>query len=559
MKLESPLLVKSLRKQARSEMRADSALWKDYRRHRSTWWRRAHQLPGYLLSYLYLLVAAAVAGLTFDKRGLLLLGSVLYATGTTLWRGLVFHNDVVGSYDRAVALHLPLSDEAFFAYEWRKCIVSWIKGFCVFLFAYGMLAIGSDRFLQNSGPAVLASALQATIGLTLSLWVLAKAPRFKNGTVSFCLYGLIVISWWLPASTVQSLWSAALLLPGGWVAHAFAAMLGRSPAYELAFLLPALAVAATLPLAFRSARKRLLAELHAQVYEELLQAAQPEDNIEEPAGWTAPLAPEAQLWQGHYLKTLDWTRAGWIEDIVSRLFDVREIAVAEFMLGNQLGAWSKRWRTGVWIAAAGILVTSLSPQKLVPGWILTSIVVIAAFWGMPVLGGFWQAFQGAPTSGFLTAAYAAFPIGYGQITRVMVISNLVRILCFAPIFMGHVVALEVHYGGASIYGAAIAIKLLLMIIVFQPLTIPGHISANSNDTRIMRRPMFLLFLFGLVLLAVTVLAVLVLFDVVHISEREVFAHAVAVVVIAACSLSMWAVYGQLFNRGIFDVLAKPQQ
>lgn len=558
MKLRSRLLEKSLRGQARAEMRTDGSIWKDYRRHRLSWFRgNIRGNLGTVFVYSYFLFALVIGGVTFERRRLVIIATALYATATTLWRSAKFRIAVLESYDRAVLLHLPISDEDYFDYEWRKYRWSWIRAAGIFLIAYIAVAAGSSQLFRNALPAVIAASLQAGVGLCVSLWLLAKAPKFKSAIASFPFYVLIPTLLWLPGAEIQMLDAATLITPGGWISHAFASFVDNKPWGQIAWVLPAVVLFTTVWASYEMARNHLLEKLVTQTSDELAQNAVVtlEQNIQEPPGHETPFGPEAQLWYGNYLEGYDWAHAGWIENVAARWFSEREKNVAEFMLGDQIGAWTKRWRKAALVAAAGIIVAALVRGSLIPDWILYVIGAIAATFGAPVLGGAWQAFQGTPTSGLLTAAYASFPISYGEISRVMMKSNLVRISVFSPFVIAYSVAVTVHFWYPPAQGAMIGIKLLALTLLLQPVMIAGRFSSGSDDTRHLRWQTFFFFLFCLLLMAVCVAAAIMLF----VSDGASAAQVLSVVIIGACCSVCWALYGTLYNRGKVDPLAKPQQ
>ena len=170
MKLKSPALERRVRKVARDEMRLDKALWKDYKRHRKSWLRRKLEAGNKLLFVLPLFWVLIFAGVREHGRETILVAIALYATATTLFRGLNFRLNVVGGHDRALFLHFPVSDNDFLKYEWKKFVRSWLGAFCVFLLAYWIVALRSDLVPENLGRVLLAAVLQTLCGAALSIW-----------------------------------------------------------------------------------------------------------------------------------------------------------------------------------------------------------------------------------------------------------------------------------------------------------------------------------------------------------------------------------------------------
>ena len=109
-------------------------------------------------------------------------------------------------------------------------------------------------------------------------------------------------------------------------------------------------------------------------------------------------------------------------------------------------------------------------------------MAIAGMMAAPILGGLWTGFSGPMTSGFVLPAYSVFPLGYAEITRVMLKANLVRAVTWAPLAIVYAVTLAHRQGSPFEYGALIGLDVVLILIALQPITIMGHFSAGTNDT-----------------------------------------------------------------------------
>jgi hypothetical protein len=362
MKLSSKDLERRLRSAARQEMRLDKAVWKDYQRHRPNWIKRIIR-GNYqqVLPYLYFGFVLVMAAVSRGREILVVLGVAIYATATTVFRGMMLRSGALQGYDRAVLVHLPISDESFLRHEVTHSIWSWSRAGIVFFLAYGAALISAGHFRDQIAFAALAAVLQAACGLCLAMLFTAFTPRVLSAGVSTPLYLLIFVCLWLPAPAVQLLWPAVLLTPGGWVSHGFAGLTGLANGKPLWFV-PAFIMAACLPLAHTALRKRLLYELNAQTLDELAKVStfetSGEDEAQQP-GQVKPAGPGSDVWKGHFLDSANWNRAGWMERVAVKFLSNRQKVVAEFMLGDQLGAWSKRWRTSALITLVGLAISMM--------------------------------------------------------------------------------------------------------------------------------------------------------------------------------------------------------
>jgi hypothetical protein len=550
-KLKSPALEKRVREVARDEMRLDKSLWKDYTRHRKSWLRRKLEAGNKLLFVLPLFWVLIFAGVREHGRETILVAIALYATATTLFRGLNFRLNVVGGYDRALFLHFPVSDDDFLKYEWKKFVRSWLGAFCVFLLAYWIVALRSDLVPENLGQVLLAAVLQTLCGASLSMWVPTFFPRLKIVSSAIPIYFLTFICLWLPAPAIEFLWSSVLLVPAGWISHVFASNRDAASRTESLLIAPAAAFCLTLPLAFHIARKALSAELDRQTrdgsdkLEQMFVGAETPDQADtEPISSQAPLQASYE----HISERPSWETGGWIEKLVARSLNAQERIVAEFMLAQNVGDWSKRWSTAALISAVGVIVTALAP---LPPWILFLPMVAGGLWGAPLFGGIWPGFNGAPTFGGVIPTYAVFPIGYGEISRVMFKANTIRILVWAPLLIAYATVLAKRLGNGPHYGLVDGILGVALALVLQPLMITAHFSAGTNDTRQINLHTLAFFGLAIFLLIPTIASVVGLFV-----ADSVLIKSVAAVGVLVCTLLAWIAYMRLFNRGRIDLLSR---
>ena len=552
MKLKSPALEKRVREVARDEMRLDKALWKDYKRHRKSWLRRKLEAGNMLLSILPLFWVLIFAGVREHGKETILVAIALYATATSLFRGMNFRLNVVGGYDRALFLHFPVSDNDFLKYEWKKFVRSWLGAFCVFLLAYWIVALRSDLVPENLEQVLLAAVLQTLCGAALSMWVPTFFPRLKIVSSAIPIYFLTFFCLWLPAPAIEFLWSSVLLVPAGWISHFFASSGGAASRAEKLLIAPAAAICLTLPIALHIARKALSAELDRQTrdgsdkLEQMFAAAETPDEAA-PDPMFPPQAP-LQVSYEHISERPSWETAGWIEKLVARSLNAKERIVADFMLAQNVGDWSKRWRTAALMSAVGVIVTALAP---LPPWMWFLPMVAGGLWGAPLFGGIWPGFNGAPTFGGVIPTYAVFPVGYGEISRVMFKANAIRIFVWAPLLIAYATVLAARLGNGPRYGLVNGILGVALALALQPLMITAHFSAGTNDTRQTNLHTLAFFGLAIFLLVPAIASVVGLFV-----ADSLLIKSVAAVGVLVCTLLAWTAYMRLFNRGRIDLLSR---
>ena len=493
----------------------------------------------------------------FRGRGkhALLVVIALYATATALFRGLNFRVNVLQGYDRALFLHFPVSDAEFLKHEWAKFGWTWFGAFCLFFLAYATSALSTWTLQQHIWKVALAALLQGICGMAVAARVIALFPKLKIVSSVLPIYALTVACLWLPASSLDFLWSAVLLVPGGWISHSFAALVGTSSTNEIGLLVPALVLGMSLAIALRFGHRRLLSGLESQTTDkssELDQMFGPTEEQEE----IEPIEPavtgiQSTVASVDFTHRPSWTESGWIEKIVGFSLNDEEKLVAEFMLAQHLGEWSKRWRAAAMLTAIGIIITSLVRQ--LPPWVFFLPIVVAALWGAPLFGGIWQGFRGAPTFGGVVPVYAVFPVSYSEISRIMLNANTIRILAWAPLFLSYAIALATRLGNGPGYGAATGIEVVVLALLLQPVMITGHFSSGSNDTKQINRYTLAFFGFSFILLVPFIAASVGIF----VAESLPLKSAAALGVLACTSLA-WASYMRLFNRGRIDLLSRPR-
>ncbi|MSR58770.1 MAG: hypothetical protein EXS05_14145 [Planctomycetaceae bacterium] len=139
-----------------------------------------------------------------------------------------------------------------------------------------------------------------------------------------------------------------------------------------------------------------------------------------------PEQAERQILTGAFLEPTVWSRFQWQERIVDRLLTDRERAILELLAANR-PRWSESWWT---LAFGGAILTLISGVLVAPVGKLT-LVYFAAVCGSFLLfgGGRWRGFRTQDCAGALIPYFAVLPIGFDEISRLLLKVGLVRAAC----------------------------------------------------------------------------------------------------------------------------------
>lgn len=221
------------------------------------------------------------------------------------------------------------------------------------------------------------------------------------------------------------------------------------------------------------------------------------DAVEEQPAQPASFGAARLISHDEIVQRPNWRMGGWIEQIVAAWLSEEDEPVAEFMLAQNIGGWSKRWRVAALISATGVAITVLVP---LPPWVLFLPMVGAGLWAAPLFGGIWPGFRGVPIFGGVIPTYAVFPVGYREISRVMFKANIVRVLAWAPLVVAYATALATRLGNNPRYGIVVGVEVVVLVLTMQPVMVIGHFSSGTNDTKQFNRYTLSFFGIGLILL-----------------------------------------------------------
>lgn len=547
-------IVRAIRKSARAKLRLSRSAWKEYKRSRGPFYRRS--LPGIQsMSQIYVLGLLVLLAQRSAHVALTVLA--LYSTATVLQRAHSFQRSLYHSFDLAFFMHCPVSDQEFFRHAWRSLLRSsfsiWLAAFGIFglvIVAQGM----SGRFWLL---AMVAALLHWLLLLTLILLMDRFIPPRYLMRIALPLYILTFASLFLPDSVLRSAWIPVSYLPSVWMPSFFASALltGESPRIYLT--VPTLALIGFLPVLYKSARS-LYPRLELQ-YPISLVSAEPEEETDLPSSApfedadttgerTRPSGDRGPVVLAH----LDWNSSSWLERVIGKSLNIAEKQTAEFLLGGQLGSWSRSWFLALQIAAIGLVLLLL---PVIPIWIGILVGLIGTGFAVPLLGGAWLGLQLVPMFGTVRLACAGLPVSYAMASRVIAKINSIRLLSWLPVFLVYGVAAAWRVEMPLQFGLATALRIVFALLSFQPILILGKHSHGTNDSRQLNLHS-IVFLLAALFLGSVYLGCGVAFLAVPYSAEE--PHPILLTILASAmvlaSCLLWRGYGLFYDHGRLDTI-----
>lgn len=497
----SPALERSVRGRVLAELRASPSLWREYRAQRKAR-RRNLRVPWLLRLLLPIgLFGMSVTGRDHDLGWVVILSLALYATGSAFLRaGLLLHG-LWGSTDLMVLSHLPVPEEDFFRFQWRKFVRA--SGWMLYAFVtyYSMMALKLVGTVEAAGGAALLGVLQWITLLGIASALAAWRPRWKLLGVgnAFCIAAVVL---WIFRTTLAQVdvapGSFFVALPAGWVSIAFREGILNGSARSLGWAGPSVLGLLLVAAARRRLRQtygvreivfaRPAAEmlLEREVQSELRQRRLEDPGIARtPAEAQAvradllrslPEVNEQKIRDGAFLAAPDVGRGGPLERLCARFLTPRERVVSELILGRPM-AMSRRWRFALIVTAIGALMAS-APS--LPLWFL---LVPPGIFLFTLFDGGWWGFRIIPCAGKFLPMHAAYPVEYREVSGVFFKLAAVRILAWLPLMlaMGTIGGWRFPHLTA-VDGFVFALKAAWTVLALQPVIVAARFSSGTNDT-----------------------------------------------------------------------------
>ncbi|MGA2557508.1 MAG: hypothetical protein ABSG04_14675 [Verrucomicrobiota bacterium] len=535
---------KAARQRVRAEVRASESLRKEWRLARAAARRRWGIRPWmYRLGFLgFLMTSAVFARLVTVEYVVALI--LLWTLATTFFRASQFRSALYDDPRLIVFDYWPISDAAIFRAQWNR----FLRGtwWTLLDFALGyfiLLAHSGDSWHALAGGVVL-GAVQWVFIVAMAVCLVAFArPKYIAFPGILFLAASFVFLLGGGGHPGVSAWLsnfAWCVPPAGWIVQSLGVSNSSGLLHQVVPVVLSAAVLALAPIAFQRVRQGFL--------------------LSEPRPATDGRTPEliefgqrqaqsandvrAAIARRQFLAGLDWQNAGFLERLFSRHLNARERTVAEFLLAGNPG-WSAWLKGALPYSLVALVVLWLFGRSLMPtpGTLVVMVGAMAAVSMLASPRGFHLPREG----GLQSPYYAVYPIGFGELTRVLLKVNLTKtfvlLFCLLAVFMS--------FGGFQSLSVWDGLRWVALALVAQPLLVIATISPNTNDTHTS----------GLAWLIIALMLVLMGAGATFYFAARWWVVAPAGILAAAISIFGLLLYGRAFNRSRFDLvpLKRPNQ
>jgi hypothetical protein len=563
MKLHSPRLEKRIKRLVSDELHRSPALKKLVRKPKRTTSQRVA---------VRFLVSLLLTGLLMGVRqhgGLSaqLFVMTLWASISVCWLVIFTGNILYRPPDFHAVFNLPLTDSDIFQWEWQKAVKN--AAFYIFDYVLGYAIIATyEQFGWQGWLGLMAlSVLQWALVFGTSVLLMVHIPKFPFGAVAgFSL--LVVFAFWIGHTVVSpfvfSLVEKASALPywivpTGWTVFIIKQFISHQWALGSAMLVPVI----LLGLAFRRARKRLRS---AYVFSEIEHPAPEQMQVpmyvdedaaeyhlsEKPIGVTQI---EDNIRVGLFVKSFSWEKRPLLHRALGHLLSAREKVLAEIFLPknqNWQAIWKKCALVVLGLAIAFQFSRLFNPSLFRLGFAGVGFFTVLAL--VPIGNPLAMAFTPYFVGGTNIPLYAGFPIGYQEISRLIMKITVVRWLAAIPLMLVLGLLSSGVYQISYSRGGVFTAKLLWLILAAQPFLIVCRFSATSNDTQARGIRSKILTL-GMILVGITFLVA----SAIMLFSRSAPLNISMGLLAPGISFAFHQFYKWLFNRSRFDLMQIPAQ
>jgi hypothetical protein len=462
--------------------------------------------------------------------------------GMMFFRGGQLQNELYLSSTLQVLGFLPISNHDLFTVQWRRFLRRSLWSVLDFTLCYSALLLSSHVGRVN--------AVAAGVGLGLIQWLFISA-------VAVCLFAfgprkyLTVIGLPLVGSAfalfcfglrqpLLSQWSshfAWMVPPLGWILRALGISASRGPLLDLVPGLIAACLLALTPFACQRVRREFEQSESSLRGEERAQALQ---EFGEQFKHTTAQA-EAVIASRKFLDGFDWQHARFVERSAASLLNSRERVIAEFMVASN----------PVWTAQLRRLLIIVFLAAVL-GWMMAAglrsaggLLMLLAFYFM--VASFlcrWRGYASPTGGGLQSPFYAVYPIGFGELMRVVLKINLARFVISVPFVLGALFILTKNPLLAQSHILEIGLKLIALGLMIQPIRAFAPISRGTNDTQKLGHAVSaILLIIGWIASAITFV----------MAWNPVLALPAGVATAGLSVLSLF-LYGRWFNRSQIDLV-----
>jgi hypothetical protein len=249
-----------------------------------------------------------------------------------------------------------------------------------------------------------------------------------------------------------------------------------------------------------------------------------------------------------------WRERGWFEGLLWRWLTAREKALAEFVFPDGFiitHAWKGIAKTFVITMLLSLVAAYVFPMAR--NWMLGIGLFISGFQALGRILDAGRAFQAILCSGVNIPMYAVYPIGYRELSRLLMKYATVQapaLLAFT-VFASALTAAAIKQPVAM--GAIIGCKLAVLVVGARAFALALSFSSNTNDTAGFRFHVFALI--GLIVFGGILFLLLAGATLVWPTQWIAWIFCVAAV---AESYAFFRIYGWFYNRTRFDLMAFPR-
>jgi hypothetical protein len=549
-KLRDKKFEKAVRLRARAKMRESPAAWREFKRVRRGWWTRNRGLPPWITRFVPPFIFIAIWGLsgrrTEDIVALILLASV----ASIAWRAGQLLIALRTSQLLPFYAHFPLTDEEVFKLQWKYYVLRTAWSIVDFVVFYGVLAeragYGWNWWLVGIGMAV--AQWLVILSAATSLIAYVRSRKFFRVAIAFGL--LAIVLFFLPSAVpfTRSLAElAAWVPPLGWALYS----MGISPPHNLLFewwtALSFAGILFLLPQAYRKLCKTFVMPELANAKEVTSGAIEARRRSQADG-----LNPEAfagitdAIRRREFLKESAWRKTEWVERFAASWLSPHERVTMEFMTARN-PSWTKRLYRLALVLGGFALLTLLFPRFLRHGVILMVYAPIFLLWQAYVAG--WEGAALRNVGGSNISIFTTYPVGFWQIARVIIKTNLARLVILAPFLAVGGFLLTGTQGLSQSELILWSLKITVAVVACSLLAPMMLISAGTNDGSSWR-----IILAG----SVWILVGLVSCGALYLAPTWGWLTAASGLMMGVCAAAL-AIYGRAYNHNWFDLQSKPKE
>lgn len=594
MRLYSPQFAKSLRRAIRARIRATPAFKREYRRagRRHIGSQRVRWGAPLLFSFiLFSFVGATAAG--HPAAALAIIGIVAFFVVVLREQALL--RDLYRSPDLHALSLLPLTAPEIFRWQIGRFFRESLYTFFMLLGGFLGLAFYPGFTLWQTLALIPIAALTWATTIALALFSAVHLRRQPFLVIrGYLIFGMVFI---VPGSFIAikmlgiqvvlpvvdrcAPW-LLILLPTAWPVSLARLLLPGAGWADVLLLVPTLVIIWTTRDSIRTLlSKYRFQEVTRPIAPDLVPSqwsVPPTNTLNDPntadpsAALPADIAPDAptparlgvtaitEIIQSRaFLAPPQWPGRGWFEKMFWRWLTPRERGLSQIIFPDGLRLTAP-WKKTFWIAAVAVL-SGFAAGAVMPNaryWIHDFGIFLALCYALNLTLASGRPFQFHATGGVLLPAYAYFPMGLREISRILLKLSAVQFpallaLCVvcAPLVLDQfdlpratVLIDGVQYG---IRAAVVFFALRFVLLVFQ-------FSNTSNDTQRLRP-----FTVPLVILMVAfVLAFIPLAVIGVFVNIGLLGWAAAIVAVLEAGLFL-LVYSWFYRRNFFDLTRLPRR